>query len=63
MAYTKKQNNRRYYLHGEVRKAGYPLNARTREVLITPEQSDNELPPPIEALLKEFQYNIQIAIE
>lgn len=56
---TKKQHQKRYRLHIFLRKKGYIVNARNREVLIN---SDTSIIKQVATLRDEFQYNLQITI-
>lgn len=57
--FTKKQHAKRYRLHFFLRKKGYTVNARNREVLIN---SDTPVIKQVATLRDEFQYNLQITI-
>ncbi len=56
---TKKQHQKRYRLHFSLRKKGYIVNARNREVLIN---SDTSIIKQVATLRDEFQYNLQTTI-
>lgn len=57
--FTKKQHAKRYRLHIFLRKKGYIVNARNREVLIN---NDAPVIKQVATLRDEFQYNLQITI-
>lgn len=56
---TKKQHAKRYRLHRFLRKKGYIVNARNREVLIN---SDTPIIKQVSTLRDEIQYNLQTTI-
>lgn len=58
---TKKQNQKRYRLHACLRKKGFLVDARRREVSVD-ETTDMNL-KQINVLKNEFQYNIQTSIK
>lgn len=56
---TKKQHAKRYRLHRCLRKKGYTVIARNREVLIN---DDTPVIKQVATLRDEFQYNLQTTI-
>ena len=58
MKLTKQQNKKRYELHRKLRKQGFLINAKKREIKI----KENEFQPiskELKDLTKEFSYNVQ----
>ena len=58
---TTKQNAKRYRLHIYLRKKGFEVDARRREVSVD-ESTDTSL-KQLNVLKNEFQYNLQLEIK